>query len=120
MSDIKECVSCGTPYTPYKITSRYCSPSCGKAFRLAQYKEDGRSKAYTYKSYAKRVYGLTLEDIEVLREDQRDCCAICNIHVTELTDPRKQLFIDHDHSTNIVRGLLCGPCNTMIGMASRS
>lgn len=53
-------------------------------------------------------YGVTQEYIESLRDKQDGKCAIC----------RKEgpLYIDHCHTTNVVRGLLCPGCNTMLGV----
>lgn len=42
-------------------------------------------------------------------ESQNGRCVICNAK-----PPR--LFVDHDHSTGFIRGLLCHPCNAGIGM----
>ncbi len=42
---------------------------------------------------------------------QGGVCAICK------TPPNGvRLSVDHDHKTAAVRGLLCAPCNTGIGM----
>lgn len=43
----------------------------------------------------------------ILRRWQSGRCAICGRHET--------LVADHDHSTGMVRGLLCRPCNTREG-----
>ena len=51
-------------------------------------------------------------------KEQEGQCAICKIKgdIHELGFvKRKPLCVDHDHDTNKVRGLLCGPCNLGIG-----
>lgn len=41
---------------------------------------------------------------------QEGKCAICGV------DPGYgQLVLDHDHETNLIRGLLCRPCNSGLG-----
>lgn len=52
-------------------------------------------------------YGLTHEQVRVMREAQGDGCAICG--------KNKRLQVDHDHETGRIRGLLCGPCNRALG-----
>jgi len=47
-------------------------------------------------------------------EQQNSCCAICNVH-QDTTG--KKLYVDHDHSTGVVRQLLCQHCNLLIGFA---
>ena len=42
--------------------------------------------------------------------DQDSRCAICR------NKWKRKLYVDHCHQTNRVRGLLCGPCNTAIGL----
>lgn len=46
--------------------------------------------------------------IMALYEDHDGCCEICGV-------ASASLFIDHDHATGRVRGLLCSTCNSGIG-----
>lgn len=57
--------------------------------------------------------GLTLADYDKLFEKQQGVCAICD---GVNTDGRR-LFIDHNHITGGVRGLLCNQCNALLGYA---
>jgi hypothetical protein len=72
-------------------------------------RERGRSKPLYYKNYDyKRRYGITLEEFNIMLSNQNGKCAICN-------KSQKSLCVDHSHSTNKVRGLLCRKCNLGIG-----
>jgi len=64
-----------------------------------------------------KTYGITLEQYSQMFEEQKGCCAICNRHQSEF---KRALHVDHDHSTGEVRGLLCGNCNTAIGLLDES
>jgi len=55
-------------------------------------------------------YGLLLEDYQAMLLAQGGVCAACQ----EPTDV--QLYVDHDHETDTVRGLLCPRCNTIAGV----
>jgi hypothetical protein len=59
-----------------------------------------------------RKYGLALGEYEQMCQVQQGCCKICG-------DP-SQLYIDHCHSTQRVRGLLCSQCNLLLGLAHDS
>lgn len=58
-----------------------------------------------------RKYGLTVGQwmLLVMRQDSR--CGLCGLEY-----PPTKLCIDHDHEHGFVRGLLCTPCNTGLGM----
>jgi len=56
-----------------------------------------------------RKYGLTSQEVRDLDKLQAGLCAICG--------KRETLLVDHDHVTGRVRGLLCNPCNKMLGFA---
>ena len=59
-------------------------------------------------------YGMTYEQWEAMREAENYSCMICGITEEELG---KKLDVDHCHSSGKVRGLLCNPCNTVLGHA---
>lgn len=62
-------------------------------------------------------YGLTPATFADLLESQGGVCAICK---GDRNGPGARFHVDHDHVTNRVRGLLCGRCNTAIGLMQDS
>ncbi len=59
----------------------------------------------------RKRFGITLEQWKLMVEAQGGVCAICR------QEPGKRgFFVDHCHGTQVIRGLLCGKCNTGIGM----
>lgn len=61
----------------------------------------------------KKLFGMEPEDYDELLVKQGFSCAICRKHFTTF---KKALSVDHCHETGKVRGLLCQPCNTGLGM----
>lgn len=61
---------------------------------------------------------MTVEQYEQMVIDQDGRCAIC-VRTIEETQ-RGQFYVDHDHETGFVRGLLCGGCNSAIGLMQES
>lgn len=64
-------------------------------------------------SNRKQKYGLSRADFDRMRVEQGHACAMCGLH--EDANTRATLFVDHDHATGRVRGLLCARCNTGLG-----
>jgi hypothetical protein len=62
------------------------------------------------------AYGLTPDTYQQLFKIQNNCCDICGNVFTRT----KNTHIDHCHTTNVVRGLLCHGCNTAIGLLKES
>jgi hypothetical protein len=68
----------------------------------------------------KRVYGIGIDEYNTLLEQQNHRCAIC-----ESIDPKGRksgrgggvdvFYVDHDHKTGKIRGLLCNICNRTMG-----
>lgn len=68
-------------------------------------------------SELKTGYGITLEDYNKLLVSQNNVCAICHrTETSKLNGKVKLLSVDHNHSTDKVRGLLCGKCNSALGL----
>lgn len=54
------------------------------------------------------LYGISLNDYNRILKEQNECCAICK-------NTTQKFNVDHDHTINKVRGLLCDSCNLGIG-----
>jgi hypothetical protein len=67
--------------------------------------ESVREKGFAY--HIEKTYGLSVDEYNKILENQNALCAICK--------ENKKLWIDHNHSTGTVRGLLCPSCNSLIG-----
>lgn len=99
-----------------KATWRKNNPNYQKEWReknketyAAHKREYAQKNRDRYKDQElKRRYGISLEEYRELERKQNGLCAICG------TKP-KRLFVDHNHKTGKVRGLLCGNCNFGIG-----
>lgn len=84
---------------------------------LNNYKKNWR-KRFPEKAKAaklRQIYGITLAEYKILLETHNNRCAICDSPHADWG--RNSLVVDHCHKTNKVRGLLCHPCNNMLGMA---
>ncbi|MFA5153572.1 MAG: endonuclease VII domain-containing protein [Clostridia bacterium] len=62
-------------------------------------------------------YKITSEEYNELLEFQDGVCAICGKPETSKmkNGEIKPLGVDHDHETQIIRGLLCSKCNCGLG-----
>jgi hypothetical protein len=65
------------------------------------------NKEMRRKSQLKRVYGLSVEELDAMRQRQHGACAICSA--------KRELCVDHCHGSKVVGGLLCRKCNTGLG-----
>jgi len=108
---MKTCTKCGavktfTEYSKDKKARDGHKPAC-----KACNKQDPIKKR---EAHLKSTYGLSLQDYDNLLDKQGGACAICGT-----TNPQRGRFhVDHNHQTDVVRGLLCSNCNTAIGLLS--
>ena len=59
----------------------------------------------------KKCFGIGIAEYDALFAMQNGVCAICG------SPPGKRaLHVDHCHATGVIRGLLCGSCNTSLGL----
>lgn len=91
---------------------------------LAQQRERSRKNYQENKeAYARRgrrarlkMYGLTEAQYDEMYEAQDGSCAICRATQGRRKEKDHPLLVDHCHATGKVRGLLCQPCNSALGM----
>lgn len=63
-------------------------------------------------------YRLSVKDFDAMLANQGGVCAICGGPETSRNQHGPlRLSVDHDHSTGLVRGLLCRSCNNLLGQA---
>jgi len=104
------------------------STRCKKCLSIYQIK--GRRKKYPLKKrrhegyltgtkdwkkscYLFAKFGVTLREYNEFLSKQNGKCKICGIPIEQC---HKMLAIDHDHTTGLIRGLLCQPCNLGLGL----
>jgi hypothetical protein len=114
------CKDCAVDGLPLSRKAPYPGPRCAthhrSRIRLNRETAKGRRLVSTY--------GITAEDYAALLAVQNGVCFICQ----RAKGFRKALSVDHDHAVaildghaeeagcpNCVRGLLCQPCNRMLG-----
>lgn len=61
----------------------------------------------------KNKFNLTLEDYNKMLTKQARVCKICK----DTCKTGRNLAVDHGHTTNKIRGLLCSRCNSLLGQA---
>ena len=101
-----------------RITGKYPRGQCKACVRtyVCNWKTNNRDHARN--TYLKRIFGISLDDYNFLFKKQKKRCAICKINQNKLhrRDKRNNsLYVDHDHRTGKVRGLLCVDCNRGLG-----
>lgn len=83
-------------------------------FNAGARRRHGRDKERHLAMVRQRKYGISPSAMQVMLEKQGFSCAICG--KPNGTDAhRDKLQVDHDHTTNKVRALLCGNCNKVLG-----
>lgn len=61
--------------------------------------------------WLRRQYNISPEERNKILEAQGKVCAGCK---RPESDFKRALSVDHDHSTHIIRGLLCWQCNSLL------
>src|SRR3990167_6343729 len=70
----------------------------------------GIRKKYPERTFATNIktrFGITIDEYNLMLKNQKGGCAICGMKHNH----KRRFCIDHNHTTNEVRGLLCNGCN---------
>ena len=120
----KTCLKCGAVKIAMSNGALRCR-SCANHWRRREYHTNRSFRIKNLAWHVSRRYGVGLEDLERLLQQQKERCAICLRHWRDCKRTRRaryetsflqHLYVDHDHRTGAVRGLLCHGCNMAIGL----
>ena len=133
------CHECGNIFSAGKMFARFCSASCQQAayrrnkpeksiLLTRQWQEENPERVEDYKEKARRKYRVDRGEFlaalacyhpnRAIDKDGYILCYLCEIN--------RPTDVDHDHSCSparkhrcdiCIRGLACGPCNRLIGLA---
>jgi Recombination endonuclease VII len=109
---------CGRPHEARGLCQLCYSRTGASRARQKQYRTDNAEKLRA--AQVLRDYNLSEAEYATMLEAQGGVCAGCGDRPTLENTRTGRLYIDHDHEKHVVRGLLCHPCNTAIGLAKDS
>jgi len=101
-----------------------CQTCCAK-YKAAWKKRTGYESPYYYNPSDNKfrslysLYKLTRPEFDSIYKRQHGKCAICRRPIRKQStksETRRSAFVDHDHKTGRVRGLLCQRCNCALGL----
>lgn len=102
----------GNGYQAYCKACKYIKQKAWRNSEAGQLAKARRSQTKKHiDEHYKTHYGISLEEYSMLVALAEGKCAICK------TVPDGKLFVDHCHTSNKIRGLLCRPCNLLLGFA---
>jgi Recombination endonuclease VII len=108
-----ECSRCGIfkPWPTYSDRQTQCKP-CRSAIESERYEHN---KKRMRDRARERAFGLEPGQYDEMLVGQGGVCAICGQPETSTYNGNvRALAVDHDHSTDEVRGLLCFACNSRL------
>ena len=76
--------------------------------KILAYRKDNKEKILSIRLKCK--YNITLKEKNIMLKKQKNKCKICNIKFS-----KTRSCVDHCHTTNKVRGILCNLCNVGLG-----
>lgn len=82
----------------------------------AREKDPDRNRKLALESHFRRKFGITMQQRDEMLESQGGRCMICDTD----TPRGKGWCVDHHHDNGRIRGILCAPCNSFIGLAKES
>ena len=87
---------------------------CKKCHRNRQLKYRQNNPDNYKSAKLKHKYGITLEELNQMKEEQEHKCKICK------KNKGSELVVDHHHASNTVRALICGHCNKILGFCKEN
>lgn len=119
----KSCLSCGIekPLTEFhRVDKKYRKDGlhtyCKKCRSIKAKEWSERNPLSGWQKNLRASYNLSIDQYEEMSISQNGACAICGkAEESTYRGKIRRLAVDHCHTTNTNRGLLCFKCNAAIG-----
>jgi Recombination endonuclease VII len=105
----RQCRDCLTEGITTKRAAPHPGPRCASHNRVQR----GKAKAKRHAAHIAEHFGLTDEEYDKVKAYQNGKCWGCQ----RATGAKKNLAVEHDHKTLLLRSLTCGTCNLILGRA---
>jgi hypothetical protein len=126
---IKVCKTHGALTKNEVFKNKVCK-KCNYQWSIKYESKSPESKEY-WREYRRKIrakkniekFNISEDAYNAMNKNQNGKCLICKKPESVIDRRRKKtrrLSIDHCHTTNKIRGLLCGRCNLGIGMLDHS
>jgi len=119
MQHLRECIDCGLTAETEEDLELFSKDAalqygrrnlCRGCHSERNNKRYSQTPEYRRDAHYKRTYGITLGNYNALFKKQKGSCKICN------SKTEGNLYVDHNHNTGVIRGLLCHKCNVGLGL----
>lgn len=116
-------VKCKTDGCQEQIRPRHVRPAefcrkCKKKIGRRRYYYDEKGAEVMWRANLRNKFGMTVGDYDRMLLEQNGVCKICKLPQSRARNTRPdRMCIDHCHSSDIIRGLLCSECNCLLGYA---
>lgn len=101
------CVQCSSVFIAAYPNSKYCSHEC-KVSKWTERRRHRRQSAARIEHLPKSEQWVYAKETKL--SEQRGKCALCDEQMSAET-----ACLDHDHTTGVLRGVLCRRCNVGLG-----
>ena len=105
-TNMKTCSRCRETKELDSFSKRSGRPS-GVQSKCKDCEREVRRQYYKPHEFMRRKFSLTEDQYDDLMKNEK--CQICNVELIKKC-------IDHCHTTNKIRGVLCNNCNTALGL----
>jgi len=103
------CTDCGKPRDKSGLACSSCRKKATYKNKRRRATLEGKRNLLKYR--LDQRYNLKLDEYEMMLERQNGVCIICG----KVNKSGLRLCVDHDHTTGMLRDLLCTHCNVIIG-----
>jgi hypothetical protein len=118
INETKVCVNCNIEKDISEFT-KHPKGKLGRNPRCRDCRTTDQQKYRERNGYANQIkykYGITMSEYNNYITLSNNKCPLCNIEYFSTGSRLSQPCIDHDHTTNKVRGVICHACNVALGL----